>query len=1168
MRITDIHIEGFGVWHDLTIGRISTEVTAFYGPNEAGKTTLMQFLRSVLYGMSADRRKRYLPPFAGGRPGGWLKVDGEDGPLQINRIADRGPTDVGKVTVKTSDDNEHGDRLLREALEHVDEVTYSNVFAVGLRDIQELGALSGTAAAQWLYRLTSGLDRVSLYDVIHLLRGSLVRILNVPDERSELRDLVTRRDALHGELEELMAKGRRWAQSAVKLGELADEIQQLQVDSKRFVAEARTLETSINLKPLWIKRQGLDEEITTYQGLYKLSDTAVAELDELNERIEEHQRQRDIQKGQRHQLRAEAEGLGINELLVVNSARLEGLQEQQEWLEALARQADELDADVEELDARLTNEHEVIVNRWLTDGAGVHHVTPEVLEQLEPQVKAITATERLVEQAREEVNSYRHSELQVRTKLESAAASSDKLGLPADIQQVNDLIAGLEERQQVQQQVEKCHRDIRELEQQNFELCESQLMSMDWFLFLLGSMVVSCVLVGARVLGWLESDSPLGTFAAWAGPIGILSVCFAVFWKYASQRLSEDRLDDWAIEREDAERQLQKAMRDQKRLGTDTKQGEGSVSLRLEQARRHLAELEKTLPVESKRREVVKEIEAAETRLKQAEQKRQAALDNWKSKLRGLGLSANVTPADLQSIAGQYHQLDHLRERCSARREDAHRCRRDLDTICRRVHNLAEETGLLDEELEPLDLLEHMLEVQREQKARLAHRDGLYERAKELKAEEARHARAAVGLGRRRDALFQQCGVDGEKAFRHLAEQHVRCAQLVEKRKAVTREIAAAIGRGNSEDDFALLMAPEMIGRLEHNWEALTARIEELDGQLKQLLEQRGRLVEQQRRLADDRSLAHKQMEIDEVDQKIRLAKKAWRERAVVYHMLERIRDEYEKNRQPETLLEASQYMRQLTSGRYTRVWTPLANDVLFVEQSDGQSLPVEVLSTGTREQLYVSLRMAMVAMFARRGITLPMILDDVFVNFDVGRTRIAIDVMQNFAREGHQLLVFTCHEHVWRMFQEVNADARRLPDRFSGALPDLDPVEEEVFDEEVEPLDVIEEEPPAPKPKRKRKKRKPTPPPVETVAEPLPEFAYGEVADKPEPLPEYVYAAPPIEKPIEVPVEVPITSEVEYVWPEDPEPFEAYRLTDWDGNDRPLLDPIVSPLVSLDRSA
>src|SRR5262245_20157262 len=132
MKISDVHIDGFGVWRDLSLRGLSPELTAFYGPNEAGKSTLMNFLRSILYGMSTERRKRYLPPVVGGRPGGWLKVAGDNGPLTIARHADRSATDYGKVVITTPDGSEQGDRLLREALDHVDEATYNNVFAVGL----------------------------------------------------------------------------------------------------------------------------------------------------------------------------------------------------------------------------------------------------------------------------------------------------------------------------------------------------------------------------------------------------------------------------------------------------------------------------------------------------------------------------------------------------------------------------------------------------------------------------------------------------------------------------------------------------------------------------------------------------------------------------------------------------------------------------------------------------------------------------------------------------------------------------------------------------------------------------------------------------------------------------------------------------------------------------
>jgi uncharacterized protein YhaN len=59
MRITETHIDGFGVWNDLKLSGLSPQLTAIYGANEAGKTTLMQFVRTVLYGVSPKRRSRY-----------------------------------------------------------------------------------------------------------------------------------------------------------------------------------------------------------------------------------------------------------------------------------------------------------------------------------------------------------------------------------------------------------------------------------------------------------------------------------------------------------------------------------------------------------------------------------------------------------------------------------------------------------------------------------------------------------------------------------------------------------------------------------------------------------------------------------------------------------------------------------------------------------------------------------------------------------------------------------------------------------------------------------------------------------------------------------------------------------------------------------------------------
>src|SRR5438874_320569 len=85
MRIKKIEIDGFGVWKGLALEELSDQATVIYGPNEAGKTTLMQFVRAVLYGLTPERRKRYLPPVHGGEPGGRMQVANEFGSFRLAR---------------------------------------------------------------------------------------------------------------------------------------------------------------------------------------------------------------------------------------------------------------------------------------------------------------------------------------------------------------------------------------------------------------------------------------------------------------------------------------------------------------------------------------------------------------------------------------------------------------------------------------------------------------------------------------------------------------------------------------------------------------------------------------------------------------------------------------------------------------------------------------------------------------------------------------------------------------------------------------------------------------------------------------------------------------------------------------------------------------------------
>jgi len=69
-------------------------------------------------------------------------------------------------------------------------------------------------------------------------------------------------------------------------------------------------------------------------------------------------------------------------------------------------------------------------------------------------------------------------------------------------------------------------------------------------------------------------------------------------------------------------------------------------------------------------------------------------------------------------------------------------------------------------------------------------------------------------------------------------------------------------------------------------------------------------------------------------------------------------------------------------------------------------------MSDGARDQLYLALRLACVEQAFERSEPLPLIFDDVLVNFDDPRTEVALSVLAEFAAN-YQILLFTHHDHV-----------------------------------------------------------------------------------------------------------------------------------------------------------
>ena len=63
MYLSGFHIDGFGIYHDQGVQDLPPGLVLFVGDNESGKTTLMEFLRTLLFGFPrrAAKRNDYEP---------------------------------------------------------------------------------------------------------------------------------------------------------------------------------------------------------------------------------------------------------------------------------------------------------------------------------------------------------------------------------------------------------------------------------------------------------------------------------------------------------------------------------------------------------------------------------------------------------------------------------------------------------------------------------------------------------------------------------------------------------------------------------------------------------------------------------------------------------------------------------------------------------------------------------------------------------------------------------------------------------------------------------------------------------------------------------------------------------------------------------------------------
>lgn len=252
MRISAFHADGFGLLHDQGLDRLCPQLCLFEGPNESGKSTLVELLRFLLFGDPGPRARR-RPPLRGGSPGGRLHLRTEAGEEFLLERGVAGPT-IRRL-------GEGGDRVEPGAPDEpserwfggLDRTTFDRVFAIGLEELQGLDVIEEEAFRGRLLAAGSGLGEVDLPAVLGRLDRELRGLLLLRGQRPRLNRRLARARKIDGDVAELQQQPERYRELVRRQRALAEAIRDGQEKLRSAENRRRRLEILARAREPWLR---------------------------------------------------------------------------------------------------------------------------------------------------------------------------------------------------------------------------------------------------------------------------------------------------------------------------------------------------------------------------------------------------------------------------------------------------------------------------------------------------------------------------------------------------------------------------------------------------------------------------------------------------------------------------------------------------------------------------------------------------------------------------------------------------------------------------------------------------------------------------------------------------------------------------------------------------
>jgi uncharacterized protein YhaN len=1071
MHIESIHIERSGSLTNVTIDRLGPGVQVLHGTNETGKTSLLEFVRAMFFGFEGLFRRGVLDPqlpCAGrlvvgtGAAGRRLAIERRhEGPeiatltqasYEDDIVGLGGDTgDFVSVTdiVPAADGLPWNRPYLQDVVGEIDERTFTNVMAFGLDELHELRTLEPEGCGSRLYELASGLDRSKVTRVLAHIRQAIERLDSTDPALSPIESLRLRR---HEVLDRIAALNAPAVAAGALLAELARtdaEIAQLEASIARSVEAEDVVRRVLPLEPLYRSHRDAADRLQSLVGTRLVH----ADLDSWKRanrgyrKLVRLTRRRHRTRGRLARSLAE---IPAESALWRKRAAVAAICEDQPRLERAVAEVARADAHAR-LAARRFGEQVGQAGLSRIVGASVAidaaDALPDVLlpegfmrsfGPLRSRARECAAAAREVSEAKRGVAEAKEA-LEGTRGMVKGGFGVRGMTIAEAIEEATARATAFRNRLAAAGQLADLDRSIARLDQEVAEHLQGQLLPLSWLIplgavFVTGAgMLLSGLLLPSTVTG------PLAYALAALGlaGTGVASVTTWTLDRAASGRLDAARSQNAMVHQQREELLAQCALLD-KKIPADAA---NPLERRLAAVQVEIDRLEELAAREGSMHVLSDKVAVAEQALKRAISRRKAARQRWQRALETRGLPTTLSPREVKQIGLHRHTLltlDDDRRRLS---EEARQKREELAAFAKRIDELMVECELVPETT-PLEHVRQLREKLESESLAHRRRGSL---ARKLERARAAHRRAKKQLAVAEHHVhdfFKRWGVSTEKDF--LAKVDRRPLYEQTKLDAESAEAAwlEARHRVSEPADIDQWLAdpvePTAPGKAAATTplEQRLARACEATDRLRTTLalarDRRSGIAAKVEGTARDRCTEPLQAELADVEHQLaaQLDRRRLLERTGL--LLEETRLAVARDHQPPVLRDASHWLARLTDGRYTSITTTIDEARLEVHERDGVAWKPERLSRGTREQVFLALRLALVRDLQRHGVQLPVVMDDALVNFDDDRARAAARVLVDFVSDQpgeRQMLVFTCHAHVAEIFADAHATVRSLND-------------------------------------------------------------------------------------------------------------------------------------------